>query len=205
MQAPTSSTSHSLSRRILKEIHAGALSSEFDFYYDGDGAHGESGCAYLRFTVKAGTYAGQVHVLRIKFSYGSNEVYTFPRNPPNVTFETPIFHPNISVGGAICLDVIKPEKWSPMYGLETIFNSIIALLDSPNTNSPFNGDASSKYTHYRDHPEAFVSLCTEYYRQQTSRNAKAKKLLALAEFDLPLKEKILLHGVPESLWPAELK
>jgi ubiquitin-protein ligase len=152
----------SLSARILKEISFGVLSQEFDFIFDSDGIYGEPGSAYLRFSINNGPYNGQVHVLRIKFIYGSNQPYQFPKDPPNVTFETPIFHPNISTGGSICLDVIKPEKWSPLYGIETIFNSIVALLGDPNVSSPFNGEAAREYLKYVPTQfKKYDEICTE--------------------------------------------
>jgi ubiquitin-protein ligase len=189
----------------MKEITTGTMSSDFDFCYDGAGEYGEAGCAYLRFTIKTGVYQNQTHVLRIKFSYGSNQVYTFPQDPPNVTFETPVFHPNIATGGSICLDVIK-NKWSPMYGIETIFNSIMVLLECPNVDSPYNSEAARKYSQHlkKDTIERYRNICTEYYRKKMSKNEHAEKLISIKEFDLPLLDRLQLFGVPKSKWPKEL-
>lgn len=155
-----------LNPRIQKEIREGYKSKEFDFFYDDVGKYGEPNAAYMRFTMQNGFYANQIHVLRVKFEYGSNERYIFPKNPPNIIFVTPIFHTNISTGGSICLDVIKPEKWSPMYTLETIFYSIIALMGDPNTSSPFNSEASQLYNQHIKDPGAYKKICQDYYMKK---------------------------------------
>jgi len=198
--------STSFNPRILKEIKLGITSDLFDFFFDGESKYGELNNAYLRFTIPSGTYQGQVHLLRIKFMYGSNQPYSFPKDPPNVVFETPIYHTNISTGGAICLDVIKPERWSSMYGLEQIFNSIIALLDDPNTSSPFNGEASRKYTELKGNPAKYSQICMDYYREKMNSETYQKlwKLLQASEFELDQKTKLTKYGIPARLWPANL-
>jgi len=100
---------------------------------------------YLKIKIEDGMYKGQNHVLEFKFKYGNNQSYAYPRNPPLVTFKTPIFHPNISEGGAICVDILKQEAWSPLYGIEQIYSSIIILLDEPDCSSPLNSSAAKLY------------------------------------------------------------
>jgi ubiquitin-protein ligase len=153
--------------RIAKEIKTGYASKDFEFIYDSGGIYGEAEVCYLKFCITNGVYAGQTHILKVQFVYGNNEVYRFPMHPPNIVFITPIFHPNISECGSICLDVIKPEKWSPMYNLESIFYSIISLLETPNVNSPFNINAAKKYNdHYKTEQLKYIDLCMEYYESK---------------------------------------
>lgn len=173
-----------LSKRILKEIEKGYKSNEFDFFFDSDGKYGEPNACYLKFLVKTGTYTGQTHILKIKFIYGQNQPYTFPKDPPNVIFLTPIFHTNIAIGGSICLDVIKSDKWSPMYDIETIFNSILALLEDPNTSSPYNGAASRTYTENIKNgtPELYKKICSEYYLKGIKSDKNIYELLHSVDF-----------------------
>ncbi|KAG6516380.1 hypothetical protein ZIOFF_026839 [Zingiber officinale] len=59
----------------------------------------------------------------------------YPFQPPNVTFVTPIYHPNIDNGGRICLDILNlPPKgaWQPSMNISTILTSIRLLLSEPN-------------------------------------------------------------------------
>jgi ubiquitin-protein ligase len=139
--------------RILKEIKLACLNKEFDFFMDeGKYVQLEPNNCYLRWNVKHGIYAGQTHILRIKFIYGSNELKVYPKSPPNVVFLTPIWHTNINKnGGSICVDVLRDDPndkqaWSPIYGIESIFQSILVLLNEHNTSSPYNSEASKEYT-----------------------------------------------------------
>ena len=76
------------------------------------------------------------------------------------------------------MDVIKPEKWSPLYNLETIFMSIIALLSEPNIESPFNMEASRLYAENQKHPENYKKICQDYYWQKINA-PEHKKFLTI--------------------------
>ena len=45
--------------------------------------------------------------IRIKFPV------EYPFKAPEITFITPIFHPNVDETGKICLNIINPEQWKP--------------------------------------------------------------------------------------------
>lgn len=73
----------------------------------------------------------------------------YPYSAPTIKFINKIFHPNISIDGHICLDVLK-DKWSPVYTLRTILMSIMSLLSDPNPDSPLNGEAARMYTNSKE-------------------------------------------------------
>lgn len=145
-----------MNTRILKEIKTGYESQNFDFIYDESNQISTKPAGYIRFAVKDGLYYGQVHILRIEFIQNGK---MFPRDSPGVKFVTPIYHPNVSSDGSICLDVLK-DKWSPLYNIDTIFNSVICLMNDPNPGSPLNSKAAHDYTLSRNR---FRDICTSYY------------------------------------------
>ncbi|XP_030541811.2 uncharacterized protein LOC115749220 isoform X2 [Rhodamnia argentea] len=76
----------------------------------------------------------------------------YPFQPPSVTFQTPIYHPNIDNGGRICLDILNlPPKgaWQPSLNISTILTSIGLLLSEPNPDDGLMCEASREYKYNR--------------------------------------------------------
>lgn len=68
----------------------------------------------------------------------------YPYHPPEVTFLTPCFHPNVDKQGAVCLDVLQ-DKWSAVYSASSVLLSIQSLLNDPNNSSPLNVAAAEMW------------------------------------------------------------
>jgi len=69
----------------------------------------------------------------------------YPDEPPNIKFETKIYHPNISFDdGAICI-FSKSTEWEQHRNLVTVIYSIFDLLKEPNTNHGLNNEALLLY------------------------------------------------------------
>ncbi|KAI5191581.1 ubiquitin-conjugating enzyme E2 A [Nematocida sp. AWRm77] len=83
-------------------------------------------------------FEGGVFELKITFTD------TYPKHPPNVSFLTSIFHPNVYVNGDLCLDILQ-SKWNPTYGVGLVLLCIQSLLNDPNTSSPANPEASNLF------------------------------------------------------------
>ncbi|KAK7207685.1 ubiquitin conjugating enzyme Ubc15 [Myxozyma melibiosi] len=80
----------------------------------------------------------------------------YPLMPPKMRFETPMWHPNVYPDGNVCISILHPpgedkygyedagERWLPVHSVETILLSVIAMLSSPNPDSPANMDAAKE-------------------------------------------------------------
>lgn len=94
-------------------------------------------------------YEGGFFLARLKFPHN------YPNSPPEMIFETEMWHPNIYPDGRVCIsilhspgdDVFNPlessaERWRPILGVEAILHSVSSMLNDPNLDSPANLDAA---------------------------------------------------------------
>jgi len=132
--APTTTASHALSKRLQQELMTLSMNPE-----KGVSAFPE-GDSLLRWI---GTIEGPSGTAYDGLTYKLNLVFPaeYPFKPPEVTFRTLCYHPNVSEQGGICLDILK-SKWSPLLSIRTVLISIRSLLGEPNTNSPLNSEAA---------------------------------------------------------------
>lgn len=79
----------------------------------------------------------------------------YPNSPPDMVFDTEMWHPNIFAGGRVCISILHPpgedifnpgessaERWRPILGAEAIIISVTSMLNDPNLESPANIDAA---------------------------------------------------------------
>lgn len=63
---------------------------------------------------------------------------TFPSNypfqAPNVRFETPIYHCNVSDAGRICLEILH-SRWAPSVKIVDVLQAIVVMMKNPDTDS----------------------------------------------------------------------
>lgn len=90
----------------------------------------------------------------------------YPFQPPNVTFVTPIYHPNIDNGGRICLDTLNlPPKgaWQPSLNISTVLTSIGLLLSEPNPDDGLMAETSREFKYNRQAFDQKARSWTEKY------------------------------------------
>ncbi|KAG8077243.1 hypothetical protein GUJ93_ZPchr0007g5063 [Zizania palustris] len=105
-------------------------------------------------------YSKGVFVLKIQIPE------RYPFQPPNVTFVTPVYHPNIDNGGRICLDILNlPPKgaWQPSLNIATVLRSIGLLLSDPNPDDGLMAEISREYKYNRQVFDINARCWTEKY------------------------------------------
>eukprot|EP00928_Gymnodinium_smaydae_P067656 TRINITY_DN50653_c0_g1_i1.p1 TRINITY_DN50653_c0_g1~~TRINITY_DN50653_c0_g1_i1.p1 ORF type:complete len:230 (+),score=41.51 TRINITY_DN50653_c0_g1_i1:23-691(+) len=96
--------------------------------------------------------------------------------PPKMRFATKLFHPNVGCGhtpGAICLDILRKEGWSPALTLERTFLSIASLLADPNPASPMDAEAARLFEHDRPTYDRRVREAVRKYASASGAQAVA--------------------------------
>jgi len=46
--------------------------------------------------------------------------------------------------GEICLDILKPDAWTPAWTLQSVCRAVTALLSHPEADSPLNCDCGAR-------------------------------------------------------------
>eukprot|EP00614_Pseudopedinella_elastica_P008684 CAMPEP_0172604406 /NCGR_PEP_ID=MMETSP1068-20121228/24651_1 /TAXON_ID=35684 /ORGANISM="Pseudopedinella elastica, Strain CCMP716" /LENGTH=172 /DNA_ID=CAMNT_0013406457 /DNA_START=102 /DNA_END=620 /DNA_ORIENTATION=+ len=82
----------------------------------------------------------------------------FPNQPPEMSFKSEMWHPNVYEDGKVCISILHPpgedafnqqetaeERWRPILGVEQIIVSVMSMLSEPNADSPANIDAGVQF------------------------------------------------------------
>lgn len=79
----------------------------------------------------------------------------YPHEPPKVTCETKIYHPNINLEGNVCLNILR-EDWKPVLDINSVIYGLIYLFYEPNPDDPLNHEAAELFRNDRKRFESSV-------------------------------------------------
>eukprot|EP00747_Dinoflagellata_sp_TGD_P209173 gnl/TRDRNA2_/TRDRNA2_82586_c0_seq1.p1 gnl/TRDRNA2_/TRDRNA2_82586_c0~~gnl/TRDRNA2_/TRDRNA2_82586_c0_seq1.p1 ORF type:complete len:272 (-),score=40.21 gnl/TRDRNA2_/TRDRNA2_82586_c0_seq1:67-882(-) len=110
----------------------------------------------------------------------------YPFKPPDMRFDTKIWHPNISSQtGCICLDVLG-KNWSPALNIRTALLSIQAMLSAPEPDDPQDAVVAEMYKSNR-------TLFVETAQKWTRDYAIEKKSNETGGGELPAQPTMLVE------------
>lgn len=93
---------------------------------------------------------------------------SYPFDPPTVNFKTPIWHPNISSSGRVCVGILGKD-WTPSINLVGVIETIRNLLNFPNPKDPLNREAALELM---NNPERYKNRVREYMTKYATWNQK---------------------------------
>jgi len=85
-----------------------------------------------------GCWAGGKYMFN--FSIGGS----YPFDPPKVVCKTKIFHPNINLEGAVCLNILRAD-WKPVLDINTVIYGLLYIFYEPEPTDPLNHEAAELY------------------------------------------------------------
>jgi len=88
----------------------------------------------------------------------------YPYKPPKMSFQTKVYHPNISRDGSICIDILK-DQWSAALRLNTVILSLSSLLANPNPNDPLVPEIANEYNFDKEKYNKNVIAYVKKYAQ----------------------------------------
>jgi len=85
----------------------------------------------------------------------------YPYQMPLVEWKTPIWHPNVSLTGGVCIGALKTHNWNDKHDVKEVAVAIVNFLVSPDATDPFNRYAADWY---KENPGALLRAKKEDQR-----------------------------------------
>ncbi|KAL6920880.1 hypothetical protein ACHAPO_004437 [Fusarium lateritium] len=111
----------------------------------------------------------------------------YPFKAPKMTFDTKIWHPNVSSQtGAICLDTLS-SNWSPVQTIKTALLSLRMLLECPNPKDPQDAEVAKMMI---ESPERFAVKAHDWAVQYAGAPRKEVDLSQYKQEGAPATPKV---------------
>jgi ubiquitin-conjugating enzyme E2 D/E len=131
-KAPAASISSSAAKRLLMEVKQVASGGDGIWMHSGEGVHvfpAPDNLQFWRALIEGppgSPFEGGVFALNVIVPDN------YPLQPPRITFETPIYHCNVSDSGKICLGILQ-DAWNPALTVPKCLEAIRVMMKNPDT------------------------------------------------------------------------
>jgi len=121
-------------KRVLLELKQVAERSAAIWLHSGEGIHifpAQDSINFWRVLIEGppdSPFEGGIFALNVLIPDN------YPFRPPQITFETPIYHCNVSDSGKVCLDMLQ-DKWAPSLSVPKCLEAILFLMKNPDTDN----------------------------------------------------------------------
>jgi len=98
---------------------------------------------------------------KLEFNFPSN----YPFRPPNITFKTKIYHPNVSTEtGQICNEIIN---WSPTLNVRYCLETLVDMMKNPNADNPLEESIAAVL---REKPKEFEKTAIKWAKESNQQS-----------------------------------
>jgi len=162
----------SMAKRVVSELTKVASGRPGIWLHTGEGVHlfpSESDLTFWRALIEGpiGTpFEGGVFVLTVRLPLD------YPFHPPNIRFETPVYHANTSDAGAICLDILD-QAWAPSLSVPKAIEAVRLLLGKPDTNNALRqwiAELTQAHWQHGEGDTRYVDEARAHTRKHASRS-----------------------------------
>lgn len=100
-----------------------------------------------------------------RFVFNFSVTSDYPHKPPKVVCDTKIYHPNINMEGAVCLNILRDE-WRPVMDINQVIYGLCFLFYEPNPDDPLNREAAALYRSNRNQFQNTVKRTLQGYSHE---------------------------------------
>jgi len=132
MSVPSGGSAASI-KRVMMELNQVASGNEKIWMHSGEGIHvfpSPDTLNFWRVLIEGpvgSPFEGGV------FALNAIMPDEYPFKPPQITFETPIYHCNVSDSGKICLEILQ-DRWNPSLSVPKCLEAIRMMMKEPDPN-----------------------------------------------------------------------
>ncbi|XP_054285365.1 ubiquitin-conjugating enzyme E2 L3-like [Macrosteles quadrilineatus] len=94
----------------------------------------------------------------------------YPFKPPQVTFKTKIYHPNIGEDGQICLPLLSPDNWKPSTKVDQVIEALVAMVNCPEPEHPIRPQLAEEFVKNK---KKFFKIAEEFTVKHAEKRSRA--------------------------------